>query len=251
MKWFPCFKLKQFLLVHLFIHAGCAAKMEVVGLPDQASFSSAGALLPATATRADVLKACSERAVQQATFPIHFPRETAACPWNSGDNLGMRDLHFQARIEQNGGFTLPAGAVVCDMRFVFGTNNFYYDDEFIFTYKGLVLASSFDFTQRFTSEGNFARYNWGGIRGLSWQSVPQRAYCAGANRGLGVCSWPATSVQGPFTVNYGAELIQEITALTKDDPTYNFGFITTGDNDPASDCRHEPLNFQVDVTYVR
>jgi hypothetical protein len=236
---------------------GCGARMDLAGTPpdqllENASLGTAGVGLNARdLTLAEVQKACAERPLQRTTYPISFPKETRDCPWNTGDNLGFRDLYFQTRIEQQSGFTLPAGAIICDMTFNWNTNDFYYDDEFIFGFDGLVLASSFTFSGHFPQVGYFQRYNWSVLLGDAWVNYDQRPYCAGADRGTGMCSWPDTSVNGPFRVRFDDALIQELTSHTNTTRSHTFNFITTGDDNPTTDCKHEPVDFDVDVTYVQ
>jgi hypothetical protein len=237
---------------------GCAARFtqqlgdaELNSILNQPPGSSGTNLTSQPLDPVAVEKSCTTYTIQRKTTPITFGRSVEGCAWGLNDNMDMHDQHFQARIEQTQTVDLPPGALICGIKLITNTTDFYYDDEFILDFKGMVLASSADFTNTFVSEGNYVRYDWGRIKARAWASVPMTPYCAGNDRGLGSCSWPDTSTNGPIVLYYDDQVIREMTALTSTDPVHQFRMTVTGDNDDAVDCRHNPVSFDVEVSYVQ
>ncbi len=237
---------------------GCAARWTnenvetgLNSILNQPAGSSGTNLTQAPLDPVAVEKSCATYTLQTKTTPITFERSPVGCAWGVNDNMNMHDRHFQARIEQTQNVDLPPGALICGMKLITNSSNFYYDDEFILDFKGLVMASSVDFTNTFLSDGNYVRYDWGRIKARAWASVPMTPYCAGSDRGLASCSWPDTSTNGPILLSYDDQIIQEITSLTSLDPLHQFRMTVTGDNDDAVDCRHDPVTFDVEISYVQ
>jgi hypothetical protein len=194
---------------------------------------------------------CATSVPETLDVPLTFPQETAACAWNSDGNLGQRDLHFQARREQIASFQLPSDSVVCDMGFEFQPQVYYYDDEFLFTFNNKVLASSYDFSALLPDTNGLLDYAWSRIVGLPWTSAQPTAYCAGEESGSAQCSFPVTSTNGAIALDYDPLIVQEAFAQSPKSGRHEFRWITTGDDDPAVDCRHSQVDALVRVSYVR
>lgn len=173
-------------------------------------------------------------------------------------NLSMNNGYLQARYEQNRKLNLPAGAVICDIQMKNDLQKFMYDDVFFFTFNGYLLASNLksSVVRRLTaeskklSENNFTdiyTYDWMKIRTARFENVADD-YCAGAEEGLGQCSWPVTQQQGNINFSFAPSLLISMSAGRSSD-NQNFSFIITGDNDPLVDCYHEKLEFAMTVKY--
>jgi hypothetical protein len=197
-------------------------------------------------------KACAAAASQQMqTFPLHFPKSVDGCEWGANGNIGMSEGRFQARREQEQLVTLPPNAVICGLEFHFANQPFYYDDEFLFTFNGVVMASSYNLGSLFPAVGiGYQEYDWNKMVGHPWTDGTPETYCAGKGQGLSMCSFPATSTTGTIALSYKPELIYAVAARNLATNVHQFHWITTGDNDDPVDCRHEPVDVDVDVHYI-
>lgn len=227
-----------FLILNSGLNLGCAAR-----------FTAAGDLSNLNSNFEAVDKSCSTYARQTLVQNISFPRETNGCEWSTNGNDGFHDLHFQARREQLQSLSLPPGATICSMKLTTDSTDFYYDDEFILDFKGLVLASSMDFSNRLERRGRYLTYDWSLLRSQPWSNFSSAAYCAGADRGLGYCSWPDTSTNGPLILDFDDQVIREMSLAGNSN--FRFRMTVTGDNDDSVDCRHNQVDFQVEVSYIQ
>jgi len=187
---------------------------------------------------------------QRASFAIEFPKPASTCAWNQNGNLGPRDRHFQARTEQVVEIQLPSQAVICDAEFSFQPQNFYYDDEFIFSINKSILASSYDFSNLFGSAAGQPRYDWTRLVGIPWAQVQPAPFCAGADQGLSSCQFPVTSTNGQIMLQYHSSVIQSAFARPLAPGRHQVMWTSLGDNDINIDCLHEPISAQLTVSYI-
>lgn len=236
--------------------SGCSAARMADVMDSNASALNSGAAdagLQAIITdAASLAKACSDNAarLKTQTHPLSFPKPATGCAWNQDGNLGLRNSYFQARTEQVAQMQLPSNSVICDLRFRFANQPYYYDDQFLMTFNGAVMASSYNFGTLLDSTGMIQTYDWTRLVGRSWGSAPEQTYCAGQAQGLATCSFPMTSTTGTISLDYAPELIHGVVVRSLNQPIHEIRWITTGDNDDAIDCRHEPVDLEVDVTYL-
>jgi hypothetical protein len=181
------------------------------------------------------------------------------CPFDQGDNLGMRDSHMRARYEQERALNLPANAVICDVTATTQLQSFRYDDIFWFSFNGFLLATN-NKTALYERQNPDARlkttsgklvdlykYNWLKIRDAHFANVADD-YCLGNDEGLASCSWPITEQQGNISFQFDKEILMQLGLQSL--PNFQaFKFVITGDNDPNVDCYHEKLEFQMTVKY--
>lgn len=197
-------------------------------------------------------KACADNAarLKAQSFPVNFPRPAMGCAWGTNGNLNMRDAHFQARYEQVSQVQLPPNSVICNLQFRFANQPFYYDDEFMFTFNGVVMAASVNPTNLLTASNGLHQYDWLRMVGQPWTRAPFETWCAGRDSGLATCSFPATSTTGQISLNYSPALVNSVAARAISTNVHELRWIITGDNDDPVDCRHEPVDLDVDVLYL-
>ncbi len=182
------------------------------------------------------------------------------CEWNVNDNLDKVNDKNQARYEQNHRLGLPEKAVVCDVKMTVQRQRIVYDDVFLLSYNGRLIASNDNTAvmSHLTPEAAVAASNgqsvdlfkadWLQFRGSPFQNSDRDDYCLGKEQGLGSCQWPLTQIEGDFAFEFAPELLVDIGK--RESPTNQvLGFSVTGDNDAASDCYHSPINFDVKVEY--
>jgi hypothetical protein len=221
--------------------------------PDQPGQPSLPSQPSIPTTPDQVEQRCSQSTVKTQSIQVSFEDPVASCAWNMNGNLGPRDGWFQARTEQDLSFELPASSSICGVEFDFDRQSFYFDDVFMMALDGYILSAAYDFRGILESSNELLKYDWSRIAGYQWggnDSPGNGVFCAGQETGDGVCSWPATQVEGDISMRYSPAIIQKITALTAGAAQHKFSFITTGDNDSGIDCRHKPVQFSVVVKYV-
>ena len=206
----------------------------------------------------DVLEACEEYADQilTETFRVEFPATHGGCPWGEDGNLGQQQGVLTARVEETESLDLE-GLVVCDMDFAFAgeaglEQDIVYDDNFIFVFNGVVLASSYrPWIDQLESEDVFRIYDWDRIVGLEndfSSSIP--TYCVGEDTDLAECDIPPPETHGPISLSFELAITSELSFRAIDEQRSEFTFIATGDNDSQVDCSHDAFYFDVEVPYL-
>lgn len=201
--------------------------------------------LGAPADTAVVMEACISHPVQKATKNYLFPKPAMTCEWEKDGNLQPRNDYLQARIEQEENLQLPPGAIICDVKFQFEKQQFLYDDHFLLSFNGAVIASSFNFETVLTRKSNLLRYNWAAIAGMYWDKKMEGTHCSMGSQ----CSWPITDTPGYIIMNFDPLMFQQLMAedLTRND--HSLKFVSIGDND-VNDCEHSDVSFTLEVDYV-
>lgn len=192
-----------------------------------------------------VIAACNAGIRQKLSKSYLFPKPAMTCDWKNAGNLEPRDHYFQGRIEQDESLSLPVGSVICDIKFNFEKQQFLYDDHFLLTFNGAVIASSYNFEKVFSRKYDLLRYNWSNMAGMYWDFDAEGTFCVLG----GSCAWPDTDEAGTISMNYDSIVFQRIMAedLTRNEHTLKF--VSIGDNDDK-DCEHSDVSFSLDVEYV-
>lgn len=187
---------------------------------------------------------------------IESGRPKNVCEFGQGDNLAAKNGVLTAQYVQTQDFVLPAGSVLCDLDMKTSKQSFKYDDMFFFTMNGYLLASNMKSaveTGLVPMPAELPRskeivgvypFNWLGVRGKAFQNNVRDDYCLGFQNKQSMCQWPLTEQAGDILFDFSPELLITLSA-GRSDPSQQFGFVITGDNDPASDCYHERLEFEM------
>ncbi len=205
----------------------------------------------------DVQDACDERADQivTETYRVEFPAIAGGCAWGQDGNLEPDNGYLTARVEQYERLDLEE-VLICDMEFDFAgeaglEQDIIYDDNFLFVFNGVVLASSYrPWIMELPAEDIFHIYDWDTIAGLEnlFDSIP--TYCVGEETDLAECDIPPPETQGPISLSFDLSITSELSFRAIDEGVAEFGFIATGDNDSDVDCAHETFFFEVDVPHI-
>lgn len=168
-----------------------------------------------------------------------------------------QDAIFTARIEQWGALEIPEGGVICDLGFDFDAvdpslqQDIEYDDNFLLTFNDVVLATSYGpIIEEFELEDGLPIYEWSRMQGedLSFTDIP--TWCLGEEEGDSTCTIPPPETTGTIALSFAGELVDRLSLRAVEERSYQFGFITTGDNDDT-DCIHEEFSFTVTAPVVQ
>ncbi len=182
------------------------------------------------------------------------------CEWGKDDNLDQENDFLTARYEQAASIQLPANSVLCAAEMNSTASTFTYDDMFYLTLNDYVVASSLKSslarlqTEMITVSNSAVepayKYSWLGVRKASFAGVNETSdnYCFGKANGVGSCQWPNSEKSGPFSLRYDPALVVAL-GLKASGGNQQFKFITTGDNDPSTDCSHDRLDLNVQYSY--
>lgn len=204
----------------------------------------------------DLEEACEEHAdlVEEETVRVEFPATVGQCAWGEDGNLDAADGYLTARVEQTRSLDLPDDVVVCDMELSFAgevglEQDIVYDDNFLFLFNDVVLASSYaPWVELLPQEGSLRLYDWSTIAGaenLFDSSIP--TYCLGEEAGLAECDIPPPETTGPIVLSFDTSITSELSYTAIESEAYDFTFVATGDNDPDTDCAHETFFFEATV----
>jgi len=206
----------------------------------------------------DVEDACDdyEDFIETDEVRIIFEATTGECPWDEDDNISEEDTYLTARIEQSEVLDLDTEVVICDMALDLSglalgqIQLMVYDDYFFFTFNDVVLASSHaPAVELLSTDGGMPIYDWAEIVGAPFPDG-DAPFCLGEDSGDSQCEIPSTQVEGEISMSFSTDIINELSARALDEDRFEFGFITTGDNDASSDCQHDEFSFAVAVEYL-
>jgi hypothetical protein len=201
---------------------------------------------------------------------------SVVCEFGKDQNLSELEGTLRARYEQKRSLTLPANAVICDVKMTAtsttggAAGKIKYDDVFFITYNDYILASNLRYAVKKISPENvklnsgptvaFYKYDWLKVRdvhfdgkdpagGVNINSV-EDDYCLGEDEGVPgqICQWPLSEQSGQFKLELAPEQLirlQSVAPVT----SQSISLVVTGDNDPSVDCYHGPLSMKVDVSY--
>lgn len=230
--------------------AGCA--------PKGGSVLSGETGIPGIDGPQDVIDTCEDLAAEllTETYEVRFDATTGGCPWGEGGNLAAEQGFLTARVEQET-FIDITGKVLCDMAFDFSgeadvAQRIIYDDNFVFLYNGVVLASSYrPWIDVLPDDGLFKVWDWSAVAGMENlfdEGIP--TYCAGEDAGMATCDIPPPETRGPISLSFDLGITSELSYRAIEAGRAGFTFITTGDNDEGVDCSHRPFSFTVQVPYL-
>lgn len=261
-----------FLMVLAVFVGACANDVKFLALPGEASDGLAAGLLhssedatngsglaggdgaarvPVEVSPDLVAATCVNRPPVRKTVAVNFDKPSRTCDFNQNGNLDLRNLHFQARIEQIASFDLPTDSVICALGFRFERQRFRYDDYFAMTFDGVVIAASFEFGRFLEKKNDLQIWDWRKVVGMPWDMSRPTTYCAGNAQNLARCQWPPTETEGDIILEIDQRVFQKVAAMDIKRSVHEFHFITTGDDNPDIDCLHEPLKFEADIGYVQ
>ena len=181
--------------------------------------------------------------------------DPVGCPWGEDDNLGEQQGVLTARDEtvarivrtDNGApfDYLANGGKLCDVRLDTLTlddnpvaADFVYDDVLLVTLnEAVVIASYAPILEQLEQSGGLYRYDWEGLRGTQLQFQSNQAYCLGYGNGSD-CALPFSDTTGEFVISLGGDGFGSLKDELLEAGTLELKFITIGDNDADTDCRH-------------
>lgn len=206
----------------------------------------------------DVIQACEDMADQVVNeqFRIEFEGTSGGCPWGEDGNQWPAQGVLTARVEQQKSLDLE-DALICDMQFTFAgeaglEQDIEYDDNFLFVFNDIVLASSYrPWVEQLDADGIYRFYDWDQIVGLDNlfdASIP--TYCVGDDSDLAECDIPPPETNGPISLSFDLSITSELSFQAVEEDRRDFTFVATGDNDESIDCSHDSFFFDVDVPYL-
>lgn len=181
-----------------------------------------------------------------------FPELSAGttCDFGQGEMLSRKDGFLRAYLRQNQTLTLPEGAILCGFELTHREQAMHYDDEMFFLLQDQILMATKDYTEYFTSQDLFRRFDWEKLKDKIYdQFDPRGLYCLGGAEGFSTCDLPPTDTSGSIHLQLTAEMSEKLAVFLGRERKLNFSWITTGDND-SSDCRHSPIALDVKLQYV-
>ena len=208
----------------------------------------------------EIAELCDEGEPIAVKLAVEFPATEPDCPWDTADNLSTEQGIITARIEQTALLKLPEGVVVCGLDYDFvgpsggeGTP-MVYDDNFYFTFVDVLLATSYGPAIDlgwFSEDGGLPIYTWDDLVGRDFEHSGVASWCLGQENGSSECDIPPTETEGVMSLSFDTAVIEQLSLRAVQEGRFEFGFITTGDNDPSDDCSHDDFEFEVEVGYVR
>ena len=181
------------------------------------------------------------------TVELPFPSREG-CPWNVGDNLGPRNEHNQARVEETHRVSLPAGVQLCDLAIGSDTDALSFDDHITLTLNDIVLVgggSAYDI-DALPHVDDLPRYAWDALQGQPFADRYAPYTCLGDPE---VCVVPQTEQVGPLEVSFSDTLVEDIARDRVTDDDLTFSWVTFGDDD-AGDCGHSDFTLHVQLAWV-
>ncbi|MFT5430192.1 MAG: hypothetical protein ACI9OJ_000865, partial [Myxococcota bacterium] len=122
-----------------------------------------------------------------------------------------------------------------------------YDDLLIVAINdSVVLASDARVNDQLETDGEHYIYDWTRIRGLNLMFQGDEAYCMGYGNGSD-CALPQSDTTGEFLLSFAGELFEPIRQRALEDQRLELRFITVGDNDADTDCRHNGFRMRAVV----
>ena len=219
----------------------------------------------------DALDLCQRNAgkMKVSEVPISFGNplnevgSAPVCAWDQAGNVSVNNGYMTARYIQSQSVNIPSAAVVCGIEFEFATQAMRYDDNFFFLINNYIVAANEDYWQ--TNYMQSQAVSIGGrsidLTKFEWDKIVSKPnyaranlpagkdFCLGAAEGLSQCNWPETETLGSISMSVDKDITTAL-ALAGNSRSVKFDFITTGDDDTAIDCQHEPLSFKVKIRYL-
>lgn len=206
----------------------------------------------------DVEDLCDEyeAQIEDDTLEIIFAATTSACPWGQDDNGTEQEGVITARVEQQEELDIDDDVLLCDLDLDMTglvpdqVQFIVFDDQFYFTFNDVVLASSHaPSVDSFDTEDGMPIYDWDDVLGTVFDNG-EDSFCLGEAEGDADCDIPDTQTEGPISLAFAQDIINELSARAFDEGRFEFGFVTTGDDNHDTDCMHAEFGFTVDVEYL-
>ena len=116
----------------------------------------------------EVVEMCATLEQVTQVSKLNFP-ERQDCQWGVNGNGERLNVFMQARERQTRTFSLPDGAVLCELDVASTTNTIHYDDFLYLTLNDNVLVGSNGyFVEMFEKSGDIYRWDWNRIFGQQW-----------------------------------------------------------------------------------
>jgi hypothetical protein len=187
-----------------------------------------------------LLQACDNGSLKDHAFSIVYPARKG-CTWDKGTKNAYMAAHF----EEKKSLSVPSNWVVCSMSIGAPRKEIYYDDYIMLHFNNKLLIGSGGIIDLLDKDPQgLPVYDWSK---LSLKSHPKggSTCVAGATK----CSLPATQTKGAFELEMDDGLNRKLMALALSASRFEFGLVTTGDNDQSIDCAHSELPLTVSVKY--
>ena len=199
-------------------------------------------------TPVDVVNFCNIYPRVTVAETLSFPA-TDSCDFDNGINLERRNGHIQAVIEQKTQLTVPSNrSVVCGINLTTQSAVLTYDDLLLLTVEDtIVLSSNQSYFSALDTEGDAYIWDFDRVRGMAVDSFTTDPYCLGTT--AGDCELPETDTNGVMKVEFFPEDFAAIAAKYSGRDVWNFGLVTTGDNDD-NDCMHSDFSLSYQLSYV-
>ena len=184
-------------------------------------------------------------------------QEEGPCSFGAFDNLPEENAVFTARIEDRTELELPEGAVICGLEFDFEgidggqAQDMEYDDNFLFLFGDVVLASSYAPLMDLLPEDDVGlpTWDWASVVGSTLEFGDIPTWCLGEDDGDSTCNIPPPETPGTLEMDFGGDLVDRLSFHAHDSERYDFTFVATGDNDDT-DCSHSAFEFGLGVPVV-
>jgi hypothetical protein len=188
---------------------------------------------------------CATGIQQTATYKLDFPGNGPYCPWGQNGNGSPVGALFTARIEHVRSLSLPAGAVLCAMKFNVPQTGMYYDDSIMLAFNEAVLAAgNVDVPVLFPATNGLHLYDWTQMLYKAGPHPP--TWCIGTS----TCAMPNTETSGSISLTLDPASTTALTQRALDLKRFDFMVVAIGDNDPNKDCRYSAFTLEVTATYV-
>ena len=146
-----------------------------------------------------------------------------------------------ARIVQEESITLPEGSIICAAKVKSATSSIRYDDHLVFTLNEYIIFSTGDAGTQNSKDG-LPLYDWMDYRDKK---------LTGDNVCLGPCEIPKTETRGAFSINIPDNKSRIIGLNLRNENSLKFKLITMGEDDSKIDCKHDPVDFEVEIDYIQ
>ena len=146
-----------------------------------------------------------------------------------------------ARIVQEEIVTLPEGSIICAAKVKSTISSIRYDDHLVFTLNEYLIFSTVDAGAQNSKEG-LPLYDWMDYRD---KQLSNSKVC------LGPCEIPESETRGAFSINIPDNKSRIIGLNLRNENSLKFKLITMGDDNPGSDCKHDPVDFEVEIDYIQ
>ena len=193
---------------------------------------------------------CASSDRQTMRRVIQFPQRQG-CEWGERGNLlasSKTEGILAARHEVKKTISLDDNSKLCGLSISSVSRSFHYDDfSFLNLNDKVLIGSNKYFSKELAEEASMKVWNWDSLVGQKWSfRDPEfnEIYCALDSD----CRWPRHDESGDvfFELDLEEKHIESFENRTRLD----FSLITTGDNNPSSDCSNDELRLEINVEFV-